>query len=155
MSTTDQPSAGDEQTQFCSWCGNHNIPNARYCVRCGQALDHDEATASDHPDNETTGVFEPIGTPSDPEATWANAEAEQTAALPTAPQLWGNPDDVPRTPESTGPPPSALPAPQPESARGLVLGVVASVLIAAVIGYYIYAAWISQSLRDDIVNWIP
>lgn len=128
----------------CEWCEHENVPGAKFCARCGQSLD-DEDAAEAHGDEDQTQVtkaYRPIGAAS-PEATWGEPEIEQTTALPIQDATWSEP-----------PPP--LPAPhRQESPRGLVLGILATLLILAVLALYIYAAWLGEAARDDIASWLP
>ncbi|HEV2129315.1 MAG TPA: zinc ribbon domain-containing protein [Thermomicrobiales bacterium] len=136
----------DATPKTCPVCGHENVATARFCVKCGHAFA--DTTASEEPDidaTQTTSIYVPIGT-SAPEPPWSEPEAERTTALPVRDAIW-----------SPSPPAASAHVPQPrkESLRGLVLGIIATMIIVAVLAYYVYAAWLSESLQNNIPDWLP
>ena len=156
---------------ICPYCGHENIPGAMFCAQCGRSLSGDEPapavvdnsdetdmTVAGDGDTQTTSVFEPVA-PSDTVATtspWAppgSIEAAptdpgQTSALPVSePYSWDRQEAASIAPVPTGT--------HRESPRGFVLGLIAMVIIAAVLLLYWYWAWIGDSTRDSIEGWIP
>ena len=154
MERDTQPStepSGDRPV--CPACGHVNIPDAAFCSRCGRSLDGDAESGviAASADSQATSTFEPVTstvTPP-PSSLWARPDSldgdpGQTSALPTPP-AWTAVVD-----------PTHLPARrEPVGVRGFWLGVIATVLILAVLAIYIYAAWLSDSARDTIDGWLP
>lgn len=132
-----------DQTKICRECGHRNVSRAQFCAKCGQTLNDETAHEPMDVDlAQATSVFVPVSQPSS-EDSWAEAETQQTTALPVQTAEWS-------------PSPSALPpSARRESPRGLVLGILASMLIIAVLGIYVYAAWLTPSLRDQLTGWLP
>jgi hypothetical protein len=138
----EQPDATD-QTKICRECGRRNVSRAQFCARCGQTLNDETALESRDVDStQATSVFVPVSQPL-PEDSWAQAETQQTTALPV------------QTAEWSSSPPARSPSARRESPRGLLLGILASMLIIAVLGIYVYAAWLTPSLRDELTGWLP
>ncbi len=149
MDTSDHEPEGT----VCPTCGHRNIPGAAFCAQCGRTLDEDEPA-----DAQTTSVYSPIGgSDTSSDATWAapsdddtiiDVDPGQTTTFPVGGRF--SFDDEPVA--------NAAPAAayqREQSVRGLVLGIIAMVLIAAVIGLYVYSAWLSVSVRDTIDGWLP
>lgn len=138
----------------CPECGHVNIPGAAFCARCGKSLDDDapgEVIDVEPVDTQATSAFAPVtSTVTAPERSpWARpdsiaGDSGQTTALPTVPDFVPAPGLEP-TPVSSA----------PRGARGFWLGVLATVLILAVLAVYIYAAWLSDSARSTIDGWLP
>jgi hypothetical protein len=142
----------EDERRICPTCGHSNIPGAAFCAQCGRTLDDG---AQD--DAQTTSVYAPIGgSGTAPDATWAaptdddtiiDVDPGQTTTFPVGGRFSFDDEPVSR---------SASTAYQPErSIRGLVLGIIAMMLIAAVIGLYVYSAWLSVSVRNTIDSWLP
>lgn len=138
----------------CPECGYENIPDAAFCARCGHSLD-DEPPAQvidvEPVDSQATSTFRPVTSTVTPPATspWAppghkDSDPGQTAALPTPPPsdqvVESPPMVVDRT--QTGP-------------RGFLLGMLAVLLILAVLAVYIYVAWLGDSTRNTVDSWLP
>jgi hypothetical protein len=141
-----------EDRPVCPHCGHENIPGAAFCARCGQSLD-DNAPPAEVIDVE----------PTDSQATSAYAPVTSTVTAPSA-SPWARPDALDTDPGQTTALPAYVPisdvaaAPvvrQPRGARGFVLGVIAVLLILAVLALYIYAAWLSDSARSTVDGWLP
>jgi hypothetical protein len=148
----------------CPACGHSNIPGASFCARCGQSLNGDAAEVDvidvgDAADSQSTSVYAPIGPTTTPASTsptapasaspWARPDPERvdsglTSALPI-PTAVAPSDEI-------APVPAMRPA---TGARGFALGLIAVLLIAAVIAVYIYAAWLGDSARSTVDGWLP
>ncbi len=140
------PTDATERERSCTVCGHRNVLRAQFCARCGQSLT--DGTMQETPDadpSQTTSVFVPIS-PAPAEAAWAEPEAQQTTALPVRTAEWS-------------PSPSTRSAPKARSRegypRGLLLGTLASMIIIAELGLYLYTAWLSPSIREELTGWLP
>lgn len=148
-----EPTEREEERPVCPECGHVNIPGAAFCARCGRSLRDDaaqEVIDVGPDDSQATSTFEPV---------------TSTVTAPSSP--WARPDplegDPGRTSALSAPPthtPSAdfTPVPvtrAPEGTRGFWLGVLAVLLILAVLAVYIYAAWLSDSARSTVDGWLP
>lgn len=152
----DSSQTATDDRPTCPECGHENIPGASFCGRCGASLKGGERVDPPLDDAQATSVYEPVRpadvSPWAPPGTIDVAPADsasQTGALP-AREPWS----PPVAPASTAAdlPPAAR---HRESPRGLVLGIIAALLIAIVIGVYLYAAWLSDGARDTIDGLLP
>jgi hypothetical protein len=138
----------------CPDCGHVNIPGAAFCAHCGRSLRDDapvEVIDVEPADGQATSAFEPVtSTVTAPDRSpWARpdslaGDAGQTTALPVVK------DFIPA--------PGLEPIPisrAPRGVRGFWLGVIAVLLIVAVLAVYVYAAWLSDSARSTVDGWLP
>lgn len=138
----------------CPECGHTNIPGAAFCARCGRALGNGAPTGDIidvTSDSQATSTYEPV----------------TSSVTPPPASPWARPGGVDHDPGLTTALPVAqdfIPAPglepeparvRPASPRGFWLGAIALVLILAVLGIYLYAAWLSDSTRSTIDGWLP
>ena len=156
---TDSREPTDER-KACPTCGHLNIPRAAFCAQCGRSLQGDgtrDAEAQPDDDAQSTSVYTPIGSPgSDATSSpWAapgtsqtiiDVDPGQTTAFPISQPLSYSDDSFAAVPELNR---------AAESIRGFWLGIVAGVLIAAVLALYVYSAWLSDSTRDTVDGWLP
>jgi hypothetical protein len=137
----------------CPECGHVNIPGAAFCARCGQSLDGDGSTGEVidvATDSQATSAFEPV----------------TSTVTPPGASPWARPEGIDRDPGLT----TELPAPEyapvtpyratpdlrgPQGTRGFWLGLVAVLLILAVLAVYLYAAWLGDSARSTVDGWLP
>lgn len=142
-----------EDRPTCPECGHVNIPGAAFCARCGRSLG-DEPPTGDvidvTSDSQATSTFEPVtSTVTPPPASpWArpgpiDSDPGLTTALPT-------PEYVPVSDVRRG-----GDLGRPHGVRGFWLGVIAMLLMLAVLAVYLYAAWLSDSARSTIDGWLP
>lgn len=141
-----EPSDATDRERICTVCGHHNVSRAQFCSKCGQALNdgttHD--SAADDP-TQTTSVFVPVS-PAPGEASWSEPETQRTTALPVRTAEWSPSPTTRSEPKARS---------RERSPRGLLLGTLASLIIITVLGLYVYTAWLSPSLREDISGWLP
>jgi hypothetical protein len=150
MPGTDVKNSGMSEARICPECGTRNSGLSLFCAECGAALFHDPSGSGEETSTGTTSTFAPA---QDPNATAefipVNASAQDTMA---SSGRW-----TPSVPQDTWSSPAAPPAEatfvRPESRRGLVLGWIASVLIALVIGFVIWSSLLSPGVRDTISGW--
>lgn len=134
-------------SRICPACGARNNDRSLFCAECGASLATDTGAWND---NEATQSFEPVRG----ETTWDRSSYEdqrtsnggyavvETSTPPpyaTFDQPWG-----------TTPTPVAS-----QSQRGFWLGLLAWILIAVVIGMYIWAGLLGDQLKDDIRDIVP
>jgi hypothetical protein len=147
----------------CPECGHENLPGAAFCAQCGTTLrvDQDSATEAPFDDAQATSVYVPIGqepegddpplwSPTPPRDPIIDVDPRQTSAISIEPRPEPGVGTAPTSVAG-----SATAPQRTESIRGFVLGTVAVLLIAAVVGLYIYSAWLSDSARDTIDGWLP
>lgn len=158
------PSVSEGRT--CPECGKRNSGLSLFCSECGTPLMDDAVWARPTDGTQTTSAFSPA---QDPDATSAFTPQQATQHAPQAATRdlpttrdgpWESPGSA--TPASSiwaAPAASTLPdSPAviyepPESRRGFILGVIASMLIALVIGFVIWASLLDASTRDTIAGW--
>jgi hypothetical protein len=154
MERDTQDTAGQSaERPTCPDCGHVNIPGAAFCARCGRSLD-DEPPTGDvidvTSDSQATSTFEPVTSTvtAPPASPWArpgsiDSDPGLTTALPT-------PEYLPVSDYRSGSDPG-----RPRGARGFWLGLIALLLMLAVLAVYLYAAWLSDSARSTIDGWLP
>lgn len=139
----------------CPECGHVNVQGAGFCARCGHSLNDDgpvdDVIDVSPSDSQATSTFQPVtSTVSSPSSSpWArpgsvDADPGQTSALPMPDPATRMVDAAPLvfTPERRGP-------------RGFLLGVLALLLILAVLAVYVYVAWLDDSARASVDGWLP
>lgn len=144
---------------ICRNCGHENISGAAFCAQCGRSLNGDEPAVMPNPpddDTQVTSVYAPVGasvaapnrSPWAPPVDGSTADAAgTTSALPIEERYtYADPELAPEV--------VARPEHR-ESIRGFILGVIAVLLIAVVLGLYVYATWLGDSARDTIDGWLP
>jgi hypothetical protein len=153
----------------CPSCGATNSSFSLFCAECGASLEAPEAddTATYRPvpdarDDQETAAFTPTAPPRapEPETVPDTSQATRTAppiqstVQPYAPGWDAEPG--PQTAPDTGwAEPSAdhralTNRAQPESMRGFFLGLVAVLLIGAVLGAWIWAGVLTDGARDSL-----
>ncbi len=152
MSGTDRVNAsGASEPRICPECGTRNSGLSLFCAECGAGLFRDAPGSEPDDDTQFTSAYR---APQDPNATAeftpVNASPQDTIDPSTR---WAS--SVPWSPLE--PPTPAQPTEatylQPESRRGLILGWIASVIIALVIGFVIWSTLLSAATRDTISGW--
>lgn len=123
-------------TTACPDCGAENNNSDLFCKDCGASLVGVTAN-SQH-----TAAFTPVSAPSETQTT-AIAPAPAPAASPAAPEYSAIPASQPATYSYS---------PQPESSRGAVLGWLAMILIAVIVGAYFWSSVISDATRDRVTG---
>ena len=139
-------------TRTCPECGTQNSGLSLFCTECGTPLA--EGPAWSRP-SDATQATAAIGPTQDPEATTAITPVTATPAQPDTDDAWASPNAT-VTWSASAPDPSAgtiAEAERPESRRGFVLGVIASILIAIVIGFVVWTSLFSEATRDMITGW--
>ncbi len=155
MASTDQTT----EQPVCPDCGHENIRGAAFCAQCGQSL-AGAATPTDasrNSDAQTTSVYTPIGTRSEvARSPWAppldgtaTTTGTETAAM-VEHEVNGSASSNVATTQ-----PGRAGTTQSDSIRGLVLGAIALLIIAAIIGLYVYTAWIDNATRNTVDDWLP
>ena len=135
MSRSDASRAsGGSEARVCPRCGTSNSGLSLFCAECGTAL----FDTPGEDETQTTAIF----TPSPGPRATEDATQETMASAP----VWSP------QPRDTGWP-TPLAPPRPESRRGLVLGWIASILIALVVGFAIWATLLSADTREMITGW--
>jgi hypothetical protein len=143
-------------TRSCPACGATNSNVSLFCAECGSSLNAPDRDALFRPSASTSGsqdtaAFIPATSGeagSDREAT-RPAPAIRSTVQPYAPN-W---DDTPETdpwPGSSEPVAPLTGSGEPESMRGFFLGLVATLLILAVLGAWAWAAVLDDGARDAI-----
>lgn len=130
----------------CPNCGTGNRSGSVFCAECGTLLPH----ADD--DTQATASFTPVtDTRDQAEEAWDIDDAQTTQVF--------TPRATPDHPESNGAPvwstpmPGSAPYIVPEGGRrGFVLGVIASILILLVFGFFLWSTVVSQGFRDTITG---
>ena len=147
----------------CPHCGHENLPGAAFCAQCGMNVrgDQDSNTEAPIDDAQTTSVYEPLDqapdrddsplwSPQPPRDTIIDVDPGQTSAITVEPRFEHGIGTAPVGDTGSGASPQRT-----ESIRGFVLGTMAILLIAMVVGLYVYSAWLSDSTRNMIDGWIP
>jgi hypothetical protein len=149
------PSVSD--ARICPECGKRNSGLSLFCAECGAPLMDDAVWAPPSDGTQTTSAFSPSR---DPEATTAFTPRRADPIPANGPDT-----DRDRAWEASGTATWASPAATvdaeppmvdfepPESRRGFVLGVIASVLIALVIGFVVWAVLLDAGTRDTLTGW--
>jgi hypothetical protein len=144
--------SGASVPRICPECGARNSGLSLYCAECGADLFRDADGSEPEDELRSPSAF---GASQDPNAT---AEFAPVSASPqdtlVSSTRWAS--SLPWSPESPPIPaqPAEMPHVQPESRRGLILGWIASVLIALVIGFVIWSTLLSAATRDTITGWL-
>lgn len=123
-------------TTTCPDCGAENDSNDLFCKDCGSSLVGVGAAS------QQTAAFTPVSSASETQTT-AIAPAPAPVSVSSTPQYSGVPAGQPATYYQT---------PQPESSRGAVLGWLAMVLIAVIVGAYFWTSVISDATRDRVTG---
>lgn len=145
------PSAG---TQICPNCGASNSAFSIFCAECGTSL----GTSRDADDRDDTGqstvTFAPVAQPDEPEpAAWTSANDTQTTQEFTPQE--STTDTTAEYASSWEQPESyglAEAHPSAQSRRGFILGIIACVLIAIVVGFFFWSSIVSEGFRDSITG---
>lgn len=156
MSTQPQ----SDQTR-CPRCDEPVQPDSAFCGNCGAVMSG-AADQNVAPDDQATTTFSPISSNDRnvdyPEPSpWAPPDSDRYAA----PESYEPSSGVSNDPNSTvvGAHPVFLDesarAGGPRSIRGFFLGLLAMLLIAAVLALYLYDAWLSDSARETVESWLP
>lgn len=144
-----------KERQTCPECGHENIPGAAFCSRCGHSLNGDAPPDNvidvELSDSQATSTYQPVTSTVTPPMTspWArpgalDTDPGQTSALP-----------APARTDTITPPPPMILASDAHGPRGFLLGVLALLLILAVLSAYVYVAWLGDSTRASIDGWLP
>lgn len=137
-------------SRTCPACGARNNDRSLFCAECGVGL----ATTTDNwnDDSQQTQSFEPVRDDTD----WHRpADTRQRTSSEDIP-VSGSPPEYASFDHTRQDQPVALvPARAPESSRGFWLGVLAWLLIAVVVGMYIWAGVLGEQLKDDIRDIVP
>jgi len=131
----------------CPECGTLNRPGSMFCAECGSMLPHPDS------DSGATASFTPIRSVDDRTGDpWEGDDTGTTQIF--TPRL--ETDDtgsgtgsVPPWPTPAGPAAPYIPDP---GRRGFVLGIVATILILLVFGFFLWSTVASDSFRDSITG---
>jgi hypothetical protein len=142
-------------------------PDSAFCGNCGAALSG--LTSNSQSDNaredQLTTSFAPVASPtmdteyqpvSEP-SPWASPDS----AHYTPPSMYDGQTASSRDPNVTvigAAPGVSYEPPQPvgpQGIRGFFLGVLAIILICAVLSLYLYDAWLTDSARETVESWLP
>lgn len=156
----------------CPQCSEPVRPGTAFCGNCGASVSGitHARPADDANDPEATSAFVPVTTgvndsdqsPASEQSPWAppasREYASSTAVSPVmANQSAAEANDLFAIDTGTAQDfltPKAQSS-QPESIRGLILGTLAAILIAAVFALYLYDAWLSESAQSTVEGWYP
>ena len=119
----------------CPDCGAENDSNDLFCKECGTSL-ASVANTSQH-----TAAFTPID---------VGSETQTTTIAPAAPPPPVAEYQPTHFPEQG--PGDYTPLPEPESARGAVLGWLAATLMLIIIAAFIWSSVITEATRDRITG---
>jgi len=147
-------SSKTSNSRTCPVCGSPNSAISLFCAECGSSLNAADTTATGRfappreGDSQATAAFEPLSSSSRREPVSTVTPIPRSSTNDTA---WSAPA---LTPEPAAPLAVNYVAGEnrPESIRGFVLGLIASVLILAVLLLWIWAAVLDASTRDSISN---
>lgn len=131
----------------CPNCGHINRDDAAFCAECGTRLENgaDDAQA--------TAAFIPASSgTTDPEATWHAPNDDPYRTQEFAPQTTVSEPEVTATNDWFAAPVTHTYVPAQESSRGLVLGVIATILILLVIGFFAWSTLASEGFRDSVTG---
>jgi hypothetical protein len=143
-------SSSASQPRICPECGTRNSGLSLFCAECGAALYTDTPDSDRDDETQTTTAFAPS---TDPTTTADfTPRTSSTQETLTSSPAWSAAEPV-ETWTATPAPPSEVAYAPPESRRGLVLGWIAAVLIALVIGFLIWSTFLGESTRDMITGW--
>jgi hypothetical protein len=164
-------SASATSARNCPVCGSRNSGLSLFCAECGAALNgssEGDTTAfqtdrSDH-DAQRTQAFVPTSTNlSDKDhSRWQSPDAiasssvspsQDTSAYPWKATPPGEPQRVDTSWQSSSKATSVQPVQADEGIRGFVLGVLAAVLIAALLCLYVWAGVLSENTQDTVTGW--
>lgn len=179
MSTSRNSSNSTSRT--CPACGARNSGISLFCAECGATLnvERDEsgdtapfATTPGENGSQRTETFQPIRDRADNDFRWddeADRRPDETAPLPVSrasagtSSVTGEAWNAPAAGETAAVPsaPTGYDDPHPQitmvastgGGRGFALGLLATLLIAAVVGLYGWSAWLSDDVRDTISGW--
>ncbi len=165
----------------CPVCGARNSDISLFCAECGSPLNGDgdprgetaaiptQSTGSQH-----TEPFSPIASNRSGNQRWRNGESngqDETAPFRTVSPSGSDPMQSPdqwststiETPNAAFPADPIQRGHQPvtvtmdhdqhRGSRGFFLGLVAFLLIGAVLGLYGWSVWLSADMRDTISGW--
>lgn len=140
--------SADTSSITCPECGTLNRPSSVFCAECGAMLPHPDADA----DPNATASFMPVSTDEHDRETW-DASDTQTTQIFTPRVEYDAPlpapvAESPWTPSYTG---HANYVPDP-GRRGFVLGIIASILILIVFGFFLWSTVASEGFRDSITG---
>ncbi|MBA2289331.1 MAG: zinc ribbon domain-containing protein [Chloroflexia bacterium] len=144
----------------CPQCHEPVRPDSAFCGNCGATM---SGTATPEIRNEqATTTFTPIssndGNVGYPEPSpWAPPDSDRYVAPDRVEQSTGVSSDPNATVIGSHPVfmDESARAERPESIRGFFLGILAMLLIAAVLSLYLYDAWLSNSTRETVESWLP
>ncbi|HWV25145.1 MAG TPA: zinc ribbon domain-containing protein [Thermomicrobiales bacterium] len=126
----------------CPECGTLNRAESVFCAECGAMLPHTNAATN------ATASFTPIDSLDDELRETSDSETTQIFTPRT-----DYDDYQPETDSSwssSGPGPSAY-VPEP-GRRGFVLGIIATILILIVFGFFLWSTVASDGFRDSITG---
>ncbi len=139
--------------RICPECGTRNSALSLFCAECGASLSSAGSVSADD-NGQTTTTFTPRSgdarqqAPEGIEATGAHTTQEfrpwtslPEASSDNAATGWEEPRGV-----------GAYERTPPESRRGFVLGLLAAILIALVIGFFLWSTVASQGFRDTVTG---
>jgi hypothetical protein len=142
--------------RICPECGTRNSALSLFCAECGASLSSAGSMGVDD-NGQTTTTFTPRSGDArqqEPEATAATGthatqEFRPYSSLPGAPGASvGNVATGWEDPRGVG----AYARTPPESRRGFALGLLAAILIALVIGFFLWSTVASQDFRDAVTG---
>jgi uncharacterized Zn finger protein (UPF0148 family) len=146
------PAAGG---QTCPNCGAPNSALSIFCAECGTSLSASRDEEDQKHTGQTTVSFTPVSEHPDPAmATWESTRDTQATQefTPQSPDMTvtGHPASSEWEPEDAYAT-TYMEEPQ-ERRRGFILGLIASILIAVVIGFFVWSSIVSQGFRDSVTG---
>ncbi len=164
-------SASATSARNCPICGSRNSGLSLFCAECGAALNGSpetdttafKTTRPDHDEQRTQSFVPESSNPSDSGRWQAPKEtpsltappAQRTGAYPWSPS--SSSSSASERAETAWLSSTGAAAVQPvgedEGIRGFILGFLAIVLIAALLGLYLWAGVFSENTRDTVVGW--
>lgn len=151
--------AESAQLPRCPKCKETIRPGTAFCGNCGTSVSEitNVPPVESASDSDATASFIPV----------AGDARDSDSGTTREPSPWAPPSSSDYAPAATlmsestdagTPAPSVIDTPQeqqPRGIRGLLLGTLAIILIAAVFSLYIYDAWLSESARSTVEGWLP
>lgn len=141
--------------QVCPNCGATNSPLSIFCAECGASLDGSDTDIDHENVGQATVSFNPVSDQSDRKpAEWDRLADSQTTQLftPQHADVIAAGDPLTSAWEPNEEYPTSYMQRPRESRRGFVLGLIATLLIVVVIGFFIWSSVVSEGFRDSVIG---